>query len=133
MCITALFIIARTWKQPNVHQQISSGILLSHKNKWNCAIWRHTDGPRDCHTEWSGSERKIYMYINNKNKVFGFKKNFLNSWCSITTKPLIFCCNASSLFCFICRDKLDWDHIIILSVFLLLYLSIMESVNICQK
>ena len=41
-----------------------SGILLSHK-EWNSAIWRDMNGPRDCHTEWSKSEReKRILYTN---------------------------------------------------------------------
>ena len=43
-------------KEDVVH--IYNGILLSHKKKWNCAIWREVDGPRDCHTEWSKSDRE---------------------------------------------------------------------------
>ena len=33
-------------------------ILLSHKNEWNNAICRNVDGPRDCHTKWSKSDRE---------------------------------------------------------------------------
>ena len=42
-----------------------TGILLSRKKKWKCAICRDMDGPRDCHTEWSKSEREkqiLYIY-----------------------------------------------------------------------
>ena len=40
-------------------QNISSGILLSHKKEWNNAICNNMDGPRDYHTKWSkpGRER----------------------------------------------------------------------------
>ena len=42
-----------------------SALLLSHKKKWNCTIWRNVDGPRVCHTEWSKSERERQIsYIN---------------------------------------------------------------------
>ena len=37
---------------------IYNGILLSHKKKQNCVILRDMDGPRDCHVEWSKSERE---------------------------------------------------------------------------
>ena len=37
---------------------IYNGILLSHKKEWNSAIFRDMDGPRDCHIEWSKSERE---------------------------------------------------------------------------
>ena len=37
---------------------IYNGILLSHKKKWNWGICNEVDGPRDCHTEWSKSERE---------------------------------------------------------------------------
>ena len=43
---------------------IYNGILLSHKKEWNWVICRDVDGPRDCHTEWSKSEReKQISYI----------------------------------------------------------------------
>ena len=37
---------------------IYNGILLSHKKEQNGVICRDVDRPGDCHTEWSGSERK---------------------------------------------------------------------------
>ena len=44
---------------------IYSGILLSHRKEQNWVICRDVDGPRDCHTEWSKSEREKEMsYIN---------------------------------------------------------------------
>ena len=44
---------------------IYKGILLSHIKEWNCVICRDVDGPRDCHTEWSKSEReKQISHIN---------------------------------------------------------------------
>ena len=44
---------------------IYNGILLSHKKERNWVIYRDVDGPRDCHTEWSKSEReKQISYIN---------------------------------------------------------------------
>ena len=44
---------------------IYNGILLSHKKEQNWVICRDVDGPRDCHTEWSKSEReKQISYIN---------------------------------------------------------------------
>ena len=61
MFIVALFIIARTWKQPECPSTeewikrmctyIYNGILLSHKKEQNNAICSNVDGPRDCHTE----------------------------------------------------------------------------------
>ena len=35
-----------------------NGILHSHKKEWNNAICSNMGGPRDCHTEWSKSERE---------------------------------------------------------------------------
>ena len=35
-----------------------NGILLTYLKEWNWLICRDVDGPRDCHTEWSKSERK---------------------------------------------------------------------------
>ena len=50
-------------KEDVVH--IYNGILLSHKKERNCVICRDVDGSRDCHTEWSKSEReKQISYIN---------------------------------------------------------------------
>ena len=43
-------------KEDVVH--IYNGILLSHKKEQNSAICRDLDGPRDCHTERSKSERE---------------------------------------------------------------------------
>ena len=44
---------------------IYNGILLSHKKKQNWVIYSEVDGPRDCHTEWSKSEKeKQISYIN---------------------------------------------------------------------
>ena len=60
MHTAALFIIAKTWKQPKfpstdewikedvVH--IYNGVLLSHKKERNWVICSDVDGPRDCHT-----------------------------------------------------------------------------------
>ena len=72
MFITALFTIAKTWKQPKcpssdewikkmVH--IYNGILLSHKKEWNNAICSNMDGPRDYHTTWSKLEKDKYHTI----------------------------------------------------------------------
>ena len=46
------------WMDKEVMAYIHNGILLSHKKERNCAICRDEDGPRDCHTEWSKSERE---------------------------------------------------------------------------
>ena len=37
---------------------VYSVILLSQKKEQNWVICRDMDGPRDCHTEWSKSERE---------------------------------------------------------------------------
>ena len=42
---------------------IQNGILLSHKNEQNNAICSNTDGPRDCHIEWSQSDKDKYHMI----------------------------------------------------------------------
>ena len=39
-----------------------NGILLSHKIEENNAICSNTDGPRDCHIEWSKSDRERQIY-----------------------------------------------------------------------
>ena len=40
---------------------IYNGILFSRKKKWNNAIYRNMDGPRDYHTKWSKPDRKRQM------------------------------------------------------------------------
>ena len=42
---------------------IYNGILLSHKKECNNAICSNMDGPRDCHTEWSKSDKDKYHMI----------------------------------------------------------------------
>ena len=37
---------------------IYNGVLLSNEKEWNSAICINVGGPRDCHTEWSKSERE---------------------------------------------------------------------------
>ena len=39
-----------------------NGLLLSHKNEWNCVICRHIDRPRDCHIELSQKREKQVSY-----------------------------------------------------------------------
>ena len=41
--------------------RIYRGIWLSQRKEQNCPICRDADGPRDCHTEWSESEREKQM------------------------------------------------------------------------
>ena len=65
--IAALFTVAKTQKPPKcpftrrmdkeVVVHVYNRIVLSHK-KWNNAICRNMDGPRDCHTEWSKPDRE---------------------------------------------------------------------------
>ena len=50
-------------KEDVVH--IYNGLLVSHEKERNWVICRDMDGSRDCHTEWSKSEReKQISYIN---------------------------------------------------------------------
>ena len=35
-----------------------NGMLFIHEKEWNNAIWTNMDGPRDCYTEWSKSDRE---------------------------------------------------------------------------
>ena len=44
------------YKEDVVH--IYNGILLNHKKEWNSAICSNMDGSRDCHSEWSKSDRE---------------------------------------------------------------------------
>ena len=43
-------------KEDVVH--LYNRIWLTHKKEWNSAICRDVDGPGDCHTELSKSERE---------------------------------------------------------------------------
>ena len=48
-----------------IYMPVYNRILLSHKKERNWVICRDVAGPRDCHTEWSKSEReKQILYIN---------------------------------------------------------------------
>ena len=49
-------------KEDVVH--IYNGILFSHKKEWNSAICRDVDRPKDCHTDWSKSEREKQISYN---------------------------------------------------------------------
>ena len=49
-------------KEDVVH--IYNGILLSHKKEQSSLICRDMDGPSDCHTEWSKSEREKQISYN---------------------------------------------------------------------
>ena len=40
------------------------GMLLSPKKEQNSAIYRDVDRPRECHTEWSKSEREKQISYN---------------------------------------------------------------------
>ena len=48
-------------KEDVVH--IYNGILLSHKKEWINAICSNMGGPRDCHTEWSKSDRETEISL----------------------------------------------------------------------
>ena len=54
---------------------IYNGILLSHKKEWNSAICRDVDGPRECHTEWSKSEKSEYRILMH---ICGIQENGIN-------------------------------------------------------
>ena len=42
-----------------------NGILLSHKKEQNCALVRDVNVCKDCHIEWSESERENQvLYVN---------------------------------------------------------------------
>ena len=92
--ITALFTIARTWKQPKcplTEERIKKMWYIYTmeyypaiiRNKIDCAICRDVDGPRDCHTEQSKSETEkqtsynaAYMWNLEK----WYRWTYLQSW-----------------------------------------------------
>ena len=49
-------------KEDVVH--IHNGMLVRYKNEWNCALCRDMDGPKDCHTKWSKSEKEKQILHN---------------------------------------------------------------------
>ena len=58
-----MFIDRGMDEKDTVH--IYNGILVSHKKEWNLCHLQRLGGPKDCHTEWSKSEReKQISYIN---------------------------------------------------------------------
>ena len=42
---------------------IHNGILLNHKKEQNCVICKDVDGPKDCHTECSESEKEKQILL----------------------------------------------------------------------
>ena len=68
MFIAALFTIAKKWKQhkcPSIEEWIKKMWCIytmeyysAIKKEQNNAICSNMDGPRDCHTEWSKSDRE---------------------------------------------------------------------------
>ena len=55
------FTISTTWEAQRKCGKCINEILLSHLKEWNNAICSNMDGPRDCHTEWSKSDREGEM------------------------------------------------------------------------
>ena len=47
-----------TDKEDVIH--VYNGISLSYKKELNNVIYSNVNGPRDCHTEWSQTERDKY-------------------------------------------------------------------------
>ena len=71
MFIATLFTIAKTWKQPKCPSTdewmkkmcyICTVEYYSAIKEWNNAIYSNMDGPRDCHTKWSKSDRGRQIY-----------------------------------------------------------------------
>ena len=65
---TLMFINIAMDKEDVVH--IYNIISLSHKTEWSNTICSNMNGPRDCHTEWSKSEREreiwYCLYVESK-------------------------------------------------------------------
>ena len=65
------------WMDTEDVVHIHTGILLSHKKEWNFAIYSNMDGPRDCHTEWSKSDRESQI-PHDVTYMWNLKKNDTN-------------------------------------------------------
>ena len=60
-----IYIYIHTYIHTYTHIHTYNGVLLSHKKEQNWAICRDVDTSRDCHTEWSKSEREKQISYNN--------------------------------------------------------------------
>ena len=73
MFIPALFKIARTWKQPKCSSteelikkmwyMYTMGYYSAIKKEWNNVICSNIDETRDCHNEWSKSDKDKYNML----------------------------------------------------------------------
>ena len=86
MFIVALFIIARTWKQPRCPSAdewikkmwyIYTMEYYSASKKGNNSIFSNMDGPQECHTEWSKSDREGQI-LYNISYMWNLKRNDTN-------------------------------------------------------
>ena len=64
--ISALFIVAKTWKQskcPSTDEWIKKmDYYVAVKKEWNNFICSNMDGPRDCRTGWGKSDKDKDKY-----------------------------------------------------------------------
>ena len=78
MFISALFTIAKTWKQPKcplTDEWIKMWYIYTMEyysaiKEWNNAICSNMDGPGDYHTKWSKSEKDKYDITHMWNLIF---------------------------------------------------------------
>ena len=98
--IAILFTVAKTWKDPKDHQEMSglrkcgvyihNGILLSHKREWKNAICSNMDATRNYHIhEVSQRKTNIYYlyvepkkwckwaYLQNRNRLTDIENKFM--------------------------------------------------------
>ena len=57
---------------------IYNGIVLSHQKEGNNAICSNMDGPGDCHSKWSKSDRERQISYDIKKYMWNTKKNDTN-------------------------------------------------------
>ena len=124
-------------KEVMVH--IYNGILLSHKKERNWVICWDVDESRDCHTEWSKSEReKQILYINacmcNLEKWYRWTSLQGRSWDTVVENRRMDTKggNCGGVGCW-CAELDDWDMYTLIDMYTLMCIKLMTNENLLYK